>query len=205
MRDPEMPDKPKYKFRITELDPNLLARPFGIQTKWHVITGASCTGKTTLIDQLAGEGFQTVPEVARQVFDPEMDGGRTIEEIRTDFLTLEHQMTAKQIRVENGLAATEVNFLDRALPDSLTFYRVFGANPNELLPECFRHRYASVFILDRLPFHRTMALGPEDDATSNFLNKWLASDYRSLGYTVVRVPVLPPQERLAFVLGRLSK
>ena len=48
-----------------ELDPDLLSTPFGIQTNWHVITGAVCSGKTTLIDLLADKGFQTVPEIGR--------------------------------------------------------------------------------------------------------------------------------------------
>jgi hypothetical protein len=44
-------------FRTTELEPALLSTPFGVQTNWHVITGAPSCGKTTLIDLLANEGF----------------------------------------------------------------------------------------------------------------------------------------------------
>ena len=40
-------------FITSELDSHILSTPFGIQTNWHVITGAACTGKTTLIDGLA--------------------------------------------------------------------------------------------------------------------------------------------------------
>jgi predicted ATPase len=36
------------------------------------------------------------------------------------------------------------------------------------------------------------------------LAEWHARDDRALGYEVVRVPVLPPPERLAFVLERLA-
>jgi len=45
-------------------DPHLLSTPFGVQTNWHVITGAACSGKTTMIDLLTDKGFQTVPETA---------------------------------------------------------------------------------------------------------------------------------------------
>jgi predicted ATPase len=48
-----------------------------------------------------------------------------------------------------------------------------------------------------------MTLGPEDDATASFVDEWLARDYSALGYSVVRVPVLSTQERLAFVLETL--
>ncbi len=200
-----MPASSQHDFRTTELDPDLLATPFGVQTNWHVITGAPCSGKTTLIDQLAGKGFQTVPETARQCFEREVARGRTLDEIREIGVALQRGINDMQLGIERGLRAIDVAFLDRALPDSLAFNRVFGLNPNEVLLECFRHRYASVFILDRLPVRRKMALGPEDDAAASFLDEWLARDYSALGYSVVRVPVLSPQERLVFVLERLSE
>ena len=79
-----MPSSSQHDFRATELDPDLLSTPFRVQTNWHVITGASCSGKTTLIDQLAGKGFQTFPEVARQYFAREIAKGRTMDEIREE-------------------------------------------------------------------------------------------------------------------------
>jgi predicted ATPase len=192
-------------FRTTELDPDLLATPFGVQTNWHVITGAACSGKTTLIKQLAGEGYQIVPETAREYFEREIARGRTIDEIREDGKAIQLGIFDLQLRVEQGLLPSQANFLDRALPDSLTFHRIFGINPNEILRECFNFRYASVFILDRLPFLRSQALGPEDDTSSFFLDDWLARDYLTLGYPIVRVPVLSPEERLEFVLEKLSE
>jgi len=200
-----MLDKPQHDFRATELDPDLLSMPFRVQTNWHVITGAPCCGKTTLIDQLAGKGFRTVEEAAREYFETEIAKGRTIDEIRADDADLQRHLMDIQIRIERGLRAHDTLFLDRGLPDSLAFYRIFGMDPNEYLAECFRHRYASVFVLDRLPVRRGTTLGPEDEAAASFLDEWHARDYGALGYGVVRVPVLPPQERLAFVLERLSE
>jgi predicted ATPase len=194
-----------YPITAAELDLELLATPFGVQTNWQVLTGAACTGKTTLIEMLADEGFQIVPESARQYFKEELEKGRTLEEIRADGATLQRGIAALQLRFEQEFQATRLTFLDRALPDSLTFYRACGLNPNEILPECFHRRYATVFILDRLPLHRAKTLGPEDSAASNFLNEWLERDYRALGYRVVRVPVLPPQERLVFILERVAE
>ena len=198
-----MLDNPQHNFRTTELDPDVLSTPFGVQTNWHVITGAPCSGKTTLIDQLADKGFQTVPETGRQYIEREMARGRTIDEIFESEAD-ERGMKDVQLRVEHGLRASDVAFLDRAFPDCLTYYRVSGLNPNEILAQCFHHRYASVFILDRLAFQQN-GVRSEDDATAGFLDEWLTRDYHALGYSVVRVPVLSPQERLAFVLERLSE
>ena len=114
-------DNPQDTYNTNNLDLDLLSTPFEVQTNWHVITGAACTGKTTIIDLLADKGLKTVPEVARQVFEREIARGRTIDEIREDNVALERYMADVQINIEHGLVASDVTFLDRALPDCLTF------------------------------------------------------------------------------------
>ena len=189
--------------RFTELDPDLLSMSFEAQTNWHVITGAACSGKTTLINLLADKGYQTVPEIPRRYIEREVARGRTLDEIFGNEAD-ERAMTDMQRSIERGLRATDVAFLDRALPDFLYFWRLLGMNPNEFLAECFQYRYASVFILDRLPLHLDGAR-IQDDAYTVLLDEALVRDYSALGYRVVRVPVLPPQERLEFILERLAK
>ena len=198
-----MLDNPQHDFRTTQLDPDLLLTPFGIQTNWHMITGAPCSGKTTLIDLLAEKGFHTVPEVGRQYVAGELAKGRTGDEIRVD-KTTQSGIAEVTLRIARGLRLDDVVFLDGGFPSSLTYSQLAGLDPNEMLADCFHHRYASIFILDRLPFQPN-GVRFEDDATDGLLDEWLARDYSSLGYSVVRVPVLPPQERLAFVLERLSE
>ena len=198
-----MLDGSQNDFKTAELDPALLSTPFRVQTRWHVITGASCSGKSTLIDQLADKGFQTVPEAGRQYIKKELAKGRTIDEIRENRATLTCQIYDMWVKLESGLQADEVLFLDRALPDSLAFYRFAGMDPNEILSDCFQHRYASVFILNRFPYQRD-GVRAGDDAAADYFDSWMSRDYRALGYGVVRVPVLPPEERLSFILENLS-
>ncbi|MFC2053407.1 AAA family ATPase [Chloroflexota bacterium] len=198
-----MLDSPQHDFLTTELDPDLLLTPFRVQTNWHVITGAACSGKTTLIDLLTNKGFQTEPESARQYIEIEMARGQTLDEIFEDVAT-EPGIEDMQLRIEHELRANDVVFLVRALPDSLTFRRLAGLNPDEILVKCFHHRYASVFVLERLPFLQNGAR-IEDDVIAGFIDEWLTRDYSALGYSVLRVPVLSPQELLVFVLERLSE
>jgi predicted ATPase len=199
-----MRNTPQHDFTNIELDPHLLSTPFRVQTNWHVMTGAPSCGKTTLIDQLAGEGLRVVPEPAREYFEREIAKGRTIDEIHANGAALQRGIRNMQLACERALQVTDVLFLDGALPSCLAWYRAFGLNPNDILAECFHHRYASVFVLAPLPFE------PDDERVEamaglvGFLNEWLARDYSALGYRVVRVPVLAPRERLAFVLERLS-
>ena len=197
-----MPDTLKNDISTTELNSDLLSTPFAVQTNWHVITGAPCCGKTTLIDQLAGKGFQTLPEGARLYIEREMAKGQPMHPIRVDAVALQRRIKDTQLSIEAGLRANDVAFLDRAVPDSLAWYRAFGLNPNEILLECFRHRYASVFLLDPLPFQPDDGRAEEVAAIAGYLDEWHARDYSAFVYDVVRVPVLSPQERLAFVLDR---
>jgi len=170
-----------------------------------VITGAPSCGKTTLIDQLTEQGFQTVPETARLYIQREMAKGQTIHPIRANAAALQRNIKDMQLSIESGLRADDVLFLDGAVPGSLAYYRVCGLNPNEILLECFHHRYASVFVLDPLPFQPDDERVEEIAAVAGYLDEWHTRDYSALGYKVVRVPVLSPQERLAFVLERLSE
>ena len=71
-------------YSAAALDPDLLATPVEVQTRWHVITGAPCSGKSTLIGQLAGRGSHTAAEAGRQYFERELATGRRIEEIRRE-------------------------------------------------------------------------------------------------------------------------
>jgi predicted ATPase len=170
-----------------------------------VITGAPCCGKTTLIDQLAGKGFRTLPEGARLYIEREMAKGRPLHPIRVDAVALQRKIKDKQLSLEAGLRANDVAFLDRAVPDSLAWYRAFGLNPNDILSECLRHCYASVFLLDPLPFQADDGRAEEVAAIAGYLDEWHARDYSALGYDVVRVPVLLAEDRLAFVLETLSE
>jgi predicted ATPase len=199
-----MPDSPQHDYRATELDPDILSTPFGVQTNWHVITGAVSSGITTLITQFAASGFRTVPETARMYMEKEIAKGQTIDEIRENPAVLQRSLNDAILRNERTLLANDVLFLDRAFPDGLAFCRANGLNPNEILADCFHHRYASVFLLDRFPVEQD-GFRYHDDVTADLIAEWITRDYSALGYSVVRVPVLSPQERLEFVLERLSE
>jgi predicted ATPase len=198
-----MPGSSQPDFKTIELDADLLATLFGMHTNWHVITGAPSCGKTTLINLLADKGFRTAPEGARLYLEREMARGRTMEGIRSNKVNLQRSMKDVQLEIERGLQANDCIFLDRAIPDYLAWYRFFGVNPNEFLQECFLHRYASVFLLDRLPLQHD-GLRYKDAALQDFTEEWHTRDYSALGYRITRVPVMPPEERLAFILRVLT-
>jgi len=198
-----MADGPEFEFRAVELDRNLLATSFEVRTNWHVLAGGPSCGKTTLLGLLERAGFQTVPECARRLMEGELTAGRTIEEVRHDPVLLQRRIFDLQQENERKLEARDAVFLDGALPGSLAWYRVFGMDPNDILPSCFRHRYASVSILDPLPL-QTDGIRFDEDAHASFIDAWTYRDFSALGYDVRRVPVMAPEDRLDFLLKSLD-
>jgi predicted ATPase len=193
-----MPGRSHFDYEDVQLDPEILSTTYRVQTKWHVITGSVSSGKTTLIERLADRGYQTVAECARAYIEREMAKGRTPAEIRGNPDDI-RAMIAAQWETEQGLRTTEVLFMDRAYPDCMAFCRLQGLNPNDILADCFRHRYASVFLLERLPVQQDgLRIEIDDDAV--LIDRWHVRDYTALGYEVVRVPVLPVEERADFIL-----
>jgi predicted ATPase len=197
-----MIDYRQPEFKAIELDQEILSQPFKIHTNWHVITGSPSCGKTTLINSLTELGYKTAQEGARLYMEQEIARGRSVDEIHSDVTIVQRGIKDKQFDLERELDPTELIFLDRALPDTLAWYRIFGLNPNEFLCDCFQFRYASVFILDTLPLDLD-SLRFNDEVMIGFCDEWHTKDYQALGYQLIRVPVLSPKERALFVLDNL--
>jgi len=173
---------------------------------WVVLTGASCAGKTTLIDALQHGGFETAPEAARSYVEAEKTKGRTFLEVRRDDhefrkIVLAHTIAAEVERLD--AFARQLIFLDRSVVDSISVFRAAGLNPHAVLPFVKSYRYAMVFHCNMLPFvddgSRIL-----DERRRSFLDVALELDYRALGYQPIRVPFGSVAERLEFLLKKCA-
>lgn len=186
------------------LEATTLTTPFEVQTNWHVLTGTVSSGKTTVANMLSEEGFSIASEAGRLYVEEEMAKGKTIENIRGTPALFTLKVIERMHAREALLNIDGMYFLDRAVPDGLAFCRANGVDPNRVLMKCFRHRYRSVLFFERLPVESD-GVRTEDDQTAQLIDFWLVRDYTSLGYSVLRVPVLPPEQRVEFVLSSLWK
>jgi predicted ATPase len=176
------------------------SRPFLINTNWSVITGAPCSGKTSLLKELSKKGYKWYPEIARVYIEQEKEKGRTLKEIRANEGEFQKGLVNTKLDLEKNSDTQSIIFFDRAMPDSITYYRVGNLDPNFVLDDCFNYKYKKVFIFDRLEYVLDGAR-TEDDTTASFLDKWLEDDYKSLGYDVIRVPVMSINDRVDFILS----
>ena len=92
----------------------------------HVITGGPGSGKSTLIEALAGRGVATSTEVGRAIIKEQVAAGGTALPW-ADHGAFAEQMVVREIAAyQAALATGEAVVLDRGVPDVIGFLRVSG-------------------------------------------------------------------------------
>ena len=177
---------------------------FETETSWIVITGAPSSGKTSVIDALTSRGYAVQGEVARELIEECLRQGLSLADVKADG---GKQLQADILRIktsrEKQLAPLDTVFMDRGMPDSISYFRLAGLDTNAAMAACRHFRYRAVFIFDRLPVIRD-GVRSEDEAAAMQIDVMLEADYRSLGYVPVRVPVMPIAARTDFILKTLG-
>ena len=108
-----------------------------------------------------------------------------------------------QIEQEQSLSPEDIVFLDRAIPDARAYYRFLNLREDEKLANAMATvSYKKIFILDCLPLVPDYAR-TEDQAAQKKIHELLTAVYESLPFPVVHVPILPPEERVDFILNNL--
>ncbi|MBB1286856.1 ATP-binding protein [Flavisolibacter sp. BT320] len=172
-------------------------------TNWYVITGGPGSGKTTTINLLSLKGHKTTIEHARHYIDTQKQTGRTVEEIRKNQLEFQEGVLQMQIEQEASLTPGDVVFLDRAIPDAQAYYRFLSLPEDELLLTAMSAvSYKKVFILERLPLVNDYARIENAEAQEK-IHALITEVYEALPFPVIHVPILPPEERVNFILKNL--
>jgi predicted ATPase len=68
--------------------------------QWYVITGAPCSGKTSVIHELEKRGYHIVTETARAHIEKQLAKGLTLSQIKEDELAFERHILHLKIADE---------------------------------------------------------------------------------------------------------
>jgi predicted ATPase len=159
-----------------------------------VITGGPSVGKTTIVTGLEAAGYKVVHEVATQVIK------------EGQFLPWENRKTfqAEVLRRQQALEAINHGsqhpvILDRGLFDGEAYY-LYDKLP---VPESFTlldaSQYALAFLIEPLPFFEETDVRRENLKFTREISIILEHCYESRQVKVIRVPAMPPVERIEFV------
>lgn len=173
------------------------------QTNWCIITGAPCSGKTSVIKEIERRGICVIHEVARAFIDRQLGQGRRLDQIKADMLQFERQILHAKIRIEDSLTEAETVFFDRGVPDSIAYYQLEGLDPAEPLKCSRRDCYRRIFFFERFDFFKD-DVRSEDEMIAARLNDLLLEAYGKIGYDIVMVPVMPVKNRTDLVLKNIN-
>jgi predicted ATPase len=172
------------------------------QTNWYVITGAPCSGKTTVICELEQRGYRVVHELARAYIEKQIDKGNSLDQIKADLWLFERHILNEKVKIETRLPAKTLIFFDRAVPDSIAYFNIASLDPREPMKKSRCCWYKKIFLFERLDFKKE-PIRSEDESLAKRLDILLEQAYRQVGYEVDRVPVLSVQNRVQYVLDHL--
>jgi len=161
-----------------------------------VITGGPSVGKTTIISLLEKYGYPVIHEHATQIIKegnilPWVDRAAFQAEV------LRRQMASEKGLPENGQPV----FLDRGLFDGEAYYIYDKLEIPPLFSSLDASLYTVAFLIEELPFFDVNEVRRENLDFTKQITNILEQCYTSRRVPVVRVPALPPEERVDLVLS----
>ena len=122
-------------------------------------------------------------------------------EILRDRDQFERRILSKNAGIAETLPVDRPVFLDRAIPDSIAYFRFHGLDDAVPLHLSQKYRYRRVFLMEPVPYHND-PIRLERQAEAGEIARLLEAAYAALGYPLIRVPFLPVNERARFILER---
>lgn len=171
---------------------------------WYVVTGGPCAGKTTLILELERRGYHVVHEPARLVIEEGLATGKTLDEIRAPSNNFAQKVLHRALAHEKNLARDATVFLDRGIVDSVGYYRHLGIPlDDELMQAALTAQYRKIFLLDLVQFEQDEARN-ETPEEAYAIHNALHEAYASYGFDIIRVPVVPVEERADMIVASIA-
>jgi predicted ATPase len=166
-----------------------------------VITGTTCSGKSTTLKLLEKQGFLTVPESALEIISEqlEIDGdilpNKDIEKFQAAILK-------RQIEKEDNLLPDQQYFLDRSIIDQYGYCNFYNIKCPSDVFALAPNRYDKVFMMEPLDFidDRFSYEKREDQLAIDIEIK---KAYQHFGYDYEIVPLDTPEERVNFILKKM--
>ena len=169
-----------------------------------IITGAQCSGKSSLIRELAKE-FECLNETALEIF---RDNDKLVLD-KNNFKEFNGKLTKRQIQKETD-ANNKIVFLDRSLIDQLLFcneYKII--TPNSTYENIKSAKYTIVFFLQMLAkelWNKTESDKPRHNTYEEGARRGerLLEIYKQFDIPIIVIPVRSVKERAEMIKKELK-
>lgn len=173
------------------------------ENNWYVLTGAPSSGKTTILKELEKKGYKVVYEIARTFIENELKKGKSLKEIRKNELAFQQKILQLKIDLEKKLPKNKIIFLERGIPDSISYFKICNNFNDRLLKKAVENcSYKKVFLFELLEYKKDHAR-VESKKKAQELETLLELDYKNLGMDVIGLPNMSVTKRVRFILNNL--
>ncbi|MDP1727024.1 MAG: ATP-binding protein [Bacteroidota bacterium] len=187
------------KLTYSDLLRELNQRVQFLHTNWFVITGPPSSGKTTLINELSNIGFRTNPDLSRIYLENRISKTITAKNLRSDEKQLQRDIFVYMMNNILNLNTKDVIFHDYSLPDNIPFLQLAKIDiPNEIIKSSKLFRFKKVFICEPLKLEKD-GIRTETEKEIKVLYQLIYDCYKSLGYELVKLPVIGIKDRLDII------
>ena len=170
-----------------------------------VLSGGPGTGKTSLINELAGVGHHCFPEVSREIIDREVKLNSGI--VPWDNLNEFTRFVLEGRITQYNQAPSGISFYDRSIIDSLAYMNLDGLDiPANWKEYGVKYQYQKIVFITPpwKDIYSTDKQRKESYDKMLGLHNELINSYEEYGYSISIVPKGSIKERVDFILDNIK-
>jgi len=154
-----------------------------------VLTGGPGVGKTTLLNMLKKQNFQTVPEASTMLIKELLETGQQHPIHSGKLQEFQDMLGQKQLQLEAQIKPGLTTFFDRGIIDGLAYCEIFNLEKHpDVIKAAKKRDYSFIFMLDFLDVFDVNHIRLETTSEATRIHRLIAEKYQEFGYNLISVP-----------------